>query len=116
MSVSDGQPNLNRPMFLTFNVLDVATGRKALFIFVSAKQVPLHTLEIMQVFTVSTWNFSPKLALKLVIPIVLGFVLLGLSATTLIALRIDNVSVHVCPHLPFILAFPTIENGSFEIP
>ena len=27
------------------------------------------------------------------------------------ALRIDDVSVHVYPHLPFILAFPTIENS-----
>ena len=75
-----------------------------------------YSFRSLQVFTVSTWNFSPKLALKLVIPIVLGFGLLGLSGTTLIALCIDDVSVHVCPHLPFILAFPTIENGSFEIP
>ena len=33
-----------------------------------------------------------------------------------IALRIDDVSVHVCSHLPFSFAFPTIENDSFEIP
>ena len=29
-----------------------------------------------------------------------------------IALRIDDVSVDVCPRLPFSFAFPTIENGS----
>ena len=57
-----------------------------------------YSFRSLQVFTVSTWNFSPKLALKLVIPIVLGFGLLGLSGTTLIALCIDDVSVHVCPH------------------
>ena len=28
-----------------------------------------------------------------------------------IALRIDDASVHVCPHLPFILAFRTIEHA-----
>ena len=33
-----------------------------------------------------------------------------------IALHIDDVSVHVCSHLPFSFAFPTIKNGSFEIP
>ena len=29
---------------------------------------------------------------------------------TIIALRIDDVNLHVCPHLPLILAFSTIEN------
>ena len=33
-----------------------------------------------------------------------------------IALRKDDVSVRVCLDLPFILAFPTIEKCSFEIP
>ena len=31
-----------------------------------------------------------------------------------IALRIDDVSVHVCPHSPFILAFQTIENAHLK--
>ena len=33
----------------------------------------------------------------------------------LIALHIDDVSVHVCLDLPSILALPTTENGSFEL-
>ena len=32
------------------------------------------------------------------------------QSVVIIALRIDDVSVHVCPHLPLILAFQTIEN------
>ena len=31
-----------------------------------------------------------------------------------IALRTDDVSVHVCPHLPFIFAFSTMENGHLK--
>ena len=40
----------------------------------------------------------------------LGLLPCSLAAAA-IALRIDDVSVHVCPHLPFIPLFQTIENG-----
>ena len=42
-------------------------------------------------------------------------VLLSFPAEVRIALRIDDVSVHVCPQLPFSFAIPKKENGSFEI-
>ena len=36
---------------------------------------------------------------------------IGVPSSKSIALRTDDVSVHVCSHLPFIFAFSTMENG-----
>ena len=71
-----------------------------MFSFILSRNIPMNIFEL-EICLFST--FQEKLSLNL------NKVNLSVVVEP-IALRTDDVSVHVCPHLPFILAFPTIEN------